>query len=671
MNPVHVFIPAQDYPDRGWACLDYQEHEHAFKELGLSWEWVPIICTQLFSNMEAALAKKAVVLNLCSEDKIQGLSGLMIVRALEKMRVPFSGADPRFLNLTASRMRLKARLSSGGVPQPGWTNLTGESVISNPPISFPVIIKPDISTGSAEIQRGFLVCSQEELLFRWGRLCSPVVVEEFVDGPVISVFIIGDWTGPIRIFHPMERLCGDSGAAALTYDPNRDLRDGGISARKMTFRYGRVSSVSVGEVSKLARHAYVALGGMGYGRVDICLNKSVGRLEVIEVKANCRLAANQSDLSFLGAILAVHGLSFSSVLGLILENARQRIRPRSLSVFIPCRAPGDNECAGYSDPEFLKELDEAAAELNLDTKWQRVHLQGGSPDECLAPLPPEVVLNLCDGDDCTSPGVTIVEQLQLQKALYTGADASFYRLTTAKTVMKQRLREASVATPDWVVWEGDDKAFGEAAAAKLGYPYLLKPDVSAMSCGIERRSLVADQISAQEQLARLREENIHGVTLEAGLFAEAYVAGREYTVLIAGDSAAPETLLVFWPLEYYFNPSLAEDECFLFYERRYECDAPPESEPRYWYRVPTGPVVAQARGAALEAYKALGGCGYARVDTRMDRSGRIFILEVNANCGLGGDPLNCSMGAILHNSRTSFSEFLARIIGLAVRVHAS
>ena len=47
------------------------------------------------------------------------------------------------------------------------------------------------------------------------------------------------------------------------------------------------------------------------------------------------------------------------------------------------------------------------------------------------------------------------------------------------------------------------------------------------------------------------------------------------------------------------------------------------------------------------AYIAVHGMGYARVDLRMDRAtGELFVLEVNANCGLSEDD-QTSTGCIL------------------------
>ena len=55
-----------------------------------------------------------------------------------------------------------------------------------------------------------------------------------------------------------------------------------------------------------------------------------------------------------------------------------------------------------------------------------------------------------------------------------------------------------------------------------------------------------------------------------------------------------------------------------------------------------------------EAYAAVRGHGYGRVDLRMDAaSGELHVLEVNAQCGLSEDENYTSIGAILRVSKRS------------------
>ncbi len=64
-----------------------------------------------------------------------------------------------------------------------------------------------------------------------------------------------------------------------------------------------------------------------------------------------------------------------------------------------------------------------------------------------------------------------------------------------------------------------------------------------------------------------------------------------------------------------------------------------------------------------DAYVSNGGKGYTRVDLRMDKfTGRIAVLEVNAQCGLSEDENYTSIGAILRYSNKSFAQMVVEII---------
>ena len=67
------------------------------------------------------------------------------------------------------------------------------------------------------------------------------------------------------------------------------------------------------------------------------------------------------------------------------------------------------------------------------------------------------------------------------------------------------------------------------------------------------------------------------------------------------------------------------------------------------------------------AYEAVGGRGYGRVDLRQDaESGELYVLEVNAQCGISEDEAYTSIGAILRFARTPFSSAVAAIIAASI-----
>ena len=71
---------------------------------------------------------------------------------------------------------------------------------------------------------------------------------------------------------------------------------------------------------------------------------------------------------------------------------------------------------------------------------------------------------------------------------------------------------------------------------------------------------------------------------------------------------------------------------------------------------------------SFDAYKSCGGKGYTRIDIRKDAvTGKLYMLEANAQCGLSEDENYTSIGAILKASNVSFTEVIAEILKDALR----
>jgi D-alanine-D-alanine ligase len=231
--------------------------------------------------------------------------------------------------------------------------------------------------------------------------------------------------------------------------------------------------------------------------------------------------------------------------------------------------------------------------------------------------------------------------------------------------MKSVLAQSGVETAKWACFDGNEGNFFAEIAENVGFPCILKPDISAGSFGIVQASRVNCAAALAPQFAQVRAGKSECLELTSGWFAESFVEGREFTVLVSGNAAVPESILVYTPLEYSFSPHLSPDARFLHYSLRYELDAAPGQPDRYQYRIPEPPVQASLRHTARAAYLALGGHGYARVDMRQDQaSGTAYVLEVNANCGLGCDPSISTMGTILSYDQEPYAAFIHRLIGL-------
>jgi D-alanine-D-alanine ligase len=83
----------------------------------------------------------------------------------------------------------------------------------------------------------------------------------------------------------------------------------------------------------------------------------------------------------------------------------------------------------------------------------------------------------------------------------------------------------------------------------------------------------------------------------------------------------------------------------------------------YEYALPEASLMDEIKKISWDAYVATRGCGYTRADVRMDKeTNKLYVLEVNAQCGLSEDENFTSIGAILRFNRSTFTTLVAEII---------
>jgi D-alanine-D-alanine ligase len=202
---------------------------------------------------------------------------------------------------------------------------------------------------------------------------------------------------------------------------------------------------------------------------------------------------------------------------------------------------------------------------------------------------------------------------------------------------------------------------------KLGAPLIIKPAVSGGSMGVSVKNVV---YTDSELKARVKElaAGYRGWNLLAdGLIVEQFITGPEYTTFVVGSSIAVQKCEVFPGVERIFHESLPDEEKFLSFDRLWEIyeDEKPMPGNENFYNYQQAPVLLKEKleDITLKAYQAVGGMGYGRLDIRMDKnSGELYMLEVNAQCGLSEDENYTSIGAILRFADRSFASVILDII---------
>jgi D-alanine-D-alanine ligase len=194
--------------------------------------------------------------------------------------------------------------------------------------------------------------------------------------------------------------------------------------------------------------------------------------------------------------------------------------------------------------------------------------------------------------------------LEALRIPYTGSGVLGSALSMDKIRTKQVWIACGLPTPDYVVCHpGDDAA---RLVEDFGLPVVVKPAHEGSSVGVSRVRSPAELSSAFETAGR------H----DADLLVERLIDGDELTVAILGGEALPSIRIV--PAGEYYDwhaKYVAEDTQYL-------CPGL------------DGAAEAELRALALEAFRTAGCSGWGRVDLMRDRSGGLWLLEVNTTPGM-------------------------------------
>ena len=203
--------------------------------------------------------------------------------------------------------------------------------------------------------------------------------------------------------------------------------------------------------------------------------------------------------------------------------------------------------------------------------------------------------------------------LEVQGVPYTGSGPRASRLAMDKVASKRCFAEAGVPTPPYVEigvqWDEGRKL---AAAARIGFPLIVKPASQGSSVGV---TLVRKPRDLPAALGRALEFDDRALL-------EKFIPGRELTVGILHDHPLPIIELVF------------EGNVFT-YDTKYRKGAA-----KHVVNPDLPPGVAQrVEQVALAAHHSLGCRGCTRVDLRLSTTGEPYVLEVNTIPGMTGTSL--------------------------------
>ena len=214
--------------------------------------------------------------------------------------------------------------------------------------------------------------------------------------------------------------------------------------------------------------------------------------------------------------------------------------------------------------------------------------------------------------------MNVVGVYELLGIPYTGAPAIALANCQSKIFVKRLLSSKGISTPRFFIIRKPKQRY----IHNLNFPLMVKPSLEDASVGIENESIVTNNRELKKRI-----EYIHKY-FNQPILVEEYISGRELNVAVFGDKrlrALPISEIDF---------SKMPDNLYNIVSYQAKWDPHHES---YHKTIPKCPaklpkkIEVKAKQTAMSAFKIMGCRDYARVDMRLSKENKLYVLEVNPN----------------------------------------
>jgi len=253
--------------------------------------------------------------------------------------------------------------------------------------------------------------------------------------------------------------------------------------------------------------------------------------------------------------------------------------------------------------------------------------------------PGGIVFNMAQGIQGESRQAHVPAMLEMAGVPYTGAGPLGHALALDKVLVKRLLRDVGVATPAYRVMRT-----GQEDTGPLAYPMVAKPLEGSNGFGVHLVGERAKLAPTVQALAALYRQDV---------LVEEYVDGREICVALLGNGQ-PEVLPF---VEHDFGIRTAR---IITAE---DLAGRAQDEPARLCPARVGPELGRhLREAALAAFRVCRCRDYAFACLRVDRAGRVMVLEVDPMPSLG---VNAPYALAARTAGMSFPVLVERILDAA------
>jgi D-alanine-D-alanine ligase len=262
-------------------------------------------------------ARLDLAFNMC--EGIDGVSALepAVIGVLDLFQIPYTGSPAHATALSLRKHIVNALLDKLGLPIPPFAVVRRGSPM--PSIGFPAICKPAAEDASLGVEQRSVVRNSRELARRIEAmldLWDDILVQRFIDGREVNVGVLGDTVLPIAEidFEAMPRGKWRIITYRSKWETGSDEDLGAIPRCP-----AKLPVKLANECRRVALAAWKAVGGTGYGRVDMRIDAD-GRPWILEVNTNPDIAPDAG----LARMARVAGMEYAALIRAICEHGLTR-----------------------------------------------------------------------------------------------------------------------------------------------------------------------------------------------------------------------------------------------------------------------------------------------------------------------------------------------------------
>ena len=246
----------------------------------------------------------------------------------------------------------------------------------------------------------------------------------------------------------------------------------------------------------------------------------------------------------------------------------------------------------------------------------------------------------------------IVAYLELLQVAYTGCNPWGLMLSRDKSLSKKILSYHRIPVPEFAVFP-----VGRAVRRRkrLSFPLIVKSISQEASVGISQASIVDNDDKLQERVAFIHKN------IGTDAIAERYIEGRELYVGVLGNMQ-----LQVFPIWELFMSGMPDEVQRIATER---VKWSRKYQDKYGITsgeakgLPEG-MLTKIQNHAKRIYRVLNLSGYARIDLRLEPSGKVYVLEANPNPEIAHRE---DFADSAEKAGISYQTLLQRIINLGLR----